>query len=319
MDTQKFSINDSEVKFFATIFLLLVVLLALSLFFGTRVERGGVSVPGETATRVFQDVVIGAKAAYVYDVRTREVLYAENEDMRLALASLTKIMTALVASDIASDDSEVVITTESLMATGDSGLRGGERWTLKNLLDFSLISSSNDGMQAVALALGAHDQLRGEGTAPLDNFVLRMNEQAWNLDLKNTYFYNTTGLDETTDKGGAYGTAKDVVKLVEHILMYKPELLEATRVREATFISNSNIKHEIKNTNKMLDGIPGLLASKTGYTDIGGGNLVVAFDPELGRPIVISVLGSTEEGRFEDMQKLIDATLEYITGESTTY
>jgi D-alanyl-D-alanine carboxypeptidase len=52
-----------------------------------------------------------------------------------------------------------------------------------------------------------------------------------------------------------------------------------------------------------------LVASKTGTTDLAGGNLVVAFDPEIGRPIVISVLGSTEDGRFTDMEKLVSKTL----------
>ena len=67
-----------------------------------------------------------------------------------------------------------------------------------------------------------------------------------------------------------------------------------------------------RNTNLVASEIPGLLGSKTGLTDLAGGNLVFAFDPELGRPIVITILGSTEEGRFQDVRKLISATLEYI-------
>jgi len=68
-----------------------------------------------------------------------------------------------------------------------------------------------------------------------------------------------------------------------------------------------------RNTNKMASDTPGLIGSKTGYTGTAGGNLAFVFDPELGRPIIITVLGSTAEGRFEDAKKLIDATLNYLS------
>ena len=152
-NTENFALKDTEVRVFGSVFLILMVLLVISFAVGSRVDRGGVSVPGETAG-IFPDIEVEARAAYVYDARTKEVLYAKNENERLALASVTKLMTALVASEILPDYSTVVIGSDALSAEGDSGLRRDERWSLKNLLDFSLVTSSNDGMKAVALALG---------------------------------------------------------------------------------------------------------------------------------------------------------------------
>ena len=173
-------------------------------------------------------------------------------------------------------------------------------------------------MSAVALELGALKEFSSENSSATGDFVLKMNEKAAELDLKNTYFFNMTGLDETAIKGGAYGTARDMTMLLEHILTSHGNLLEATREPVLIVSSLNNISHKAKNTNIIIDEIPGLIASKTGYTDIGGGNLIVAFDPELGRPIIVTILGSSEKGRFEDMTKLVNATMEYITGELTT-
>jgi len=318
-NTETFTLDDSEIRFFGSVFLLLAVLLVISFAMGSKVERGGSSMPGETASRTFPVVEVGAKAAYVYDARTKEVLYAKNENERLALASVTKLMTALVASEILPEYSTVVITSDALGAEGDSGLRRDERWSLKDLLDFSLVTSSNDGMKAVALALGALHNSQASSSEAKNGFVQKMNEKASSLDLKNTYYFNSTGLDESKVKGGAYGTASDIARLFEYILTYKPDLLVATRSLESSFVSENGIVHEAKNTNAVVNNIPGLLASKTGFTDIGGGNLVIAFDPELGRPIIVVVLGSSEEGRFEDVQKLVDATMEYITGEPINF
>ena len=74
---------------------------------------------------------------------------------------------------------------------------------------------------------------------------------------------------------------------------------------------NSDIfAHLTKNTNIIVDKLPGVLASKTGFTDLAGGNLIMAFDIGLGHRIIISVLGSTKEARFEDLEKLYWASVE---------
>lgn len=295
------------------LFIALALLLVTSYVLGTRVERGDVSTPTRTAS-IFPVVALRAKSAYVYDARTQTVLFAKDENERLSLASLTKLMAAVVATDISPEYAQVIVSQEAIRADGDSGLLPDERWTLQDLLDFSLMSSSNDGIRAVALSLGALSRFDANESEIIDDFVKAMNNKALELDLKNTYFWNETGLDESEVKGGGYGSARDVAMLLEYILGAEPHLLEATRQAETTITSIDNNKHVAKNTNRLASDTPGLIGSKTGYTDTAGGNLAFVFDPELGRPIIVTILGSTASGRFEDAKKLIDATLLYIKG-----
>lgn len=309
-----FITRESEVRFFSILAIALVFLFVISLLMGTKIERGDHSAPTETASGVFPSISIEAKSAYVYDPRTETVLFAKEENVRRPLASITKVMSALVAVELAPSYGTVTIGSEALKVEGDSGLHSGERWSLKDLLDFSLISSSNDGIHAVALALGALNRSEASEKEIMQDFVSMMNQKALELDLNNTYFWNDTGLDETELKGGAYGTAKDIATLMEYVVRYHPDVLEATRESSLELVSLDDFKYEANNTNKITGEIPGLIASKTGFTDTAGGNLTFVFDPELGRPIIVSILGSSAEGRFEDAKKLVAGTLEYLNG-----
>jgi len=312
MDNQFYTVHHSEIRFFLILSAVLAFLLTASFILGLGVERRDRSVPSETASQQFPTVVLEAKAAYVYDSRTKTVLFAKNEDTPLPLASLTKIMSALVAEDLSPLYGIVTVSEEALKAEGDSGLFRDEKWTLKDILDFSLLSSSNDGMRAVALSLGALSKAGASSEEIIDDFVGEMNRKARELGLKNTYFWNETGLDESDIKGGAYGSAKDMSVLSEYILTHRPLMLEATRRDITIFQSLDNRLHVATNTNTIITEIPGLVASKTGLTDTAGGNLLIIFDPELGRPIIVSILGSTESGRFEDARTLLAAIMEYI-------
>ena len=304
--------NKFELRLFGTLGLVLIVLLSFSFIAGKRVQRGDESKPTQVVTNYFDNLDLRAKAIYVLDLRTGKVLFSKNPDVRLPLASLTKVMTAVVAVDIAPEFSTIVVNESALKAEGDSGLKAHERWSLKKLLDFSLTSSSNDGAKAVALALGALNKTNSSEADAENDFVRAMNKKADSLNMKNTYYLNETGLDESNIKNGAYGTASDMATLFSYILKNKPELLEATQESTLVVSSLDNVVHKVKNTDQIVVNIPGIKASKTGFTDIAGGNLVVAFDPELGRPIIISVLGSTQTERFSDVEKLVKATLSTI-------
>lgn len=304
--------NKQEITFFSALGLFLTVLLIFIYIFGSKTteESKGtfeVGVPKEIV-----NVSIKSKAAYVYDVLTQKVLYAKNESISLPLASLTKMMSALVAVELAPSYSTVVISSEAIKTDGDAGLMPGERWSLKSLLDFSLVSSANDGMRAVALTLGAISSSNPSTEAKVDDFVRMMNAKAEAVGMHNTYYINDTGLDESELEGGAYGSARDQAILMEYILKNNPTLLSATREAALVFASKDGYSHIALNTSSIVNDIPGLIASKTGFTDLAGGNLVVAFDPEIGRPIIISILGGTEESRFEDMLTLVDASLESL-------
>lgn len=313
MDNPHNSIRHSEIKLFFVLAIALSFLFICSFIFGLIAQRKDISVPTEVASNPFSEIVLEAKAAYVYDIRTKTVLFAKNEDIRLPLASLTKVMSALVALDGSSLDDTITVSREALDAEGDSGLKIGEKWTLHNLLDFSLLTSSNDGMRAIALTIGALSKVGTNPEESINDFVGLMNRKAGFIGLKNTYFWNETGLDESDEKGGGYSSARDMSFLMEYSLRNYPEIFAATRVGATTLQSIDNHLHVAKNTNVIISSIPGLLASKTGFTDITGGNVVMVFDPELGRPIIVSVLGSSESGRFRDAEALVSATMTYIS------
>jgi len=319
MDNQNFSNYNNEVRLALATTVFLVVVLIASLYFSLGGERKDNSRPSGTALNTFPQVEIKARAAYVYDIRTGETLFAKNETTRLPLASLAKIMSALVAQELSPDYGTITINTEALATEGDSGLYKDERWSLRDLLDFSLLVSSNDGMRAIALALGALEKSDATSEEILNDFIVEMNNKASELGLKDTYFWNETGLDMTEArgsseiiKGGAYSSVKDINELLKYILINHPGFFEVTKETRKVFQSLDSHIHVATNTNGIAGEIPGLLASKTGFTDIAGGNLAVIFDPGLGRPIIVSLLGSTEQGRFEDMRTLIDAVMEHI-------
>jgi D-alanyl-D-alanine carboxypeptidase (penicillin-binding protein 5/6) len=110
-----------------------------------------VSVKGKP---VFHAPPFEAKAVYIYDAAADKVIFENNSSLQLPLASLTKLMTAVTAKGLLPDYVLVRISRENLLEEGDTGLLIGEEWTLGNLLDFSLVASSNDGIQAIAEATG---------------------------------------------------------------------------------------------------------------------------------------------------------------------
>lgn len=288
----------------------LTVFFAVTFFFSVRVfEQGGAAqkiteTPPSQAKIIlpdpFQGIALKAEAAYVFDVRTGKVLFARNEEAQLPLASLTKVMTALVASRMPGD---TVIAYNT-----------GEEWSLKELLDYTLMVSSNNGASAIAGAGGAILSQKSDGTEikDVDLFIKKMNEQANALRLSQTFYLNPSGLDVNETLSGAYGSAKDMTFLFAHILKEEPALMEATTYDSLPFNSLNGTVHTAENTNILAQTIPGLLASKTGYTDLAGGNLVIAFDAGPAHPIIVAVLGSSQEGRFMDVEKLIAASIEKI-------
>jgi D-alanyl-D-alanine carboxypeptidase len=254
-------------------------------------------------TDYFDGTAITARSAYVWDLTQQRALYNKNADVELPLASLTKLMTALVAYELLDPDDRINISVDAINEMGDSGFFDGERFSLRNLTDITLITSSNDG--AYALAAAAGDSLLA-GKNATEMFVRAMNIRAEEIGLSQTHFNNATGLDLSEFEGGAYGSARDMAFLMEYIITHYPGLLEGT-VTNYTLIANENGEgHLTENTNEIVSQIDGIIASKTGYTDLAGGNLVVAFNAGLNRPIIVSVLGSTRNGRFNDIMELVD-------------
>ena len=241
---------------------------------------------------------IEGKAAYVLDMVSGKPLYEKNSNSQLPLASLTKIMTILTVLQTLPPDTTVTITKDALSTDGDNGLKAGETWRVKDLADFTLIESANDGARALMLAAAKELNITPE------QYIESMNRKARSLGLDQTYFLNETGLDVTTTLSGAYGSAHDIAKLLAYVATTNPALMERSIEPEWHFRSLSGVTHDAHNTSLLASAFSSSIASKTGYTDLAGGNMSFVFEPVPGRPVSVVVLGSSHDGRIADAQAL---------------
>lgn len=254
-----------------------------------------------TVPQKFSDVNIRANAAYVWDVRSQRALYTKNANEALPLASITKLMTALLAYELVEDDTDTTIQASAINQEGASGLSVGEHLNAEQLRELALISSSNDAAYALAASVGT---LLGDND-PAAQFVSGMNIRAEELGLGSLEFKNTTGLDVSLTEPGAVGSAKDVSFLMEYIIKNYPEIITPTQETAARIYNTAGSYYDIDNTNEVATQIPNMIGSKTGYTDLAGGNLTIAFDAGFDHPIIITVLGSTRDERFTDVLTLV--------------
>jgi len=307
---------------------LLVLLVILGGMFGTLLalapDESPIAKTSETYTTIplyetlvtesvlqIEPVTIRAEAAYVFDMRTQQALYKKNETKVLPLASITKLMTALLTHELTANETSITVPSAAVAQSGNSGLRPGETLTAKDLTEHALVSSSNDAAYALAATVG---NLLGERD-DVSQFVAAMNIRADELGFTTLDFKNMTGLDESVTTPGAVGSAKDVSFLLEHIVRHYPEVITATQESDIRMYNQAGQHHDFRNTNMILEDIPNLIGSKTGYTDLAGGNLTVAFDLANDRPIIITVLGSTRDARFSDVLTLVEAVESAITAE----
>lgn len=268
----------------------------------------------ETAT-IFPEVDLIAKSAVVVDLTTGKMLFGLNPDVQLPLASLTKIPLVLVVADVLSLDSTMTLPRTIQSADAQYYLLGGERWRLQDIVDFTLVTSSNDG--AEFLASLAEEAIRKKfPNAPRgESAVLwRMNQLTDELGLNETRFLNVSGLDISTTMAGSYGSARDIAKLFGYAAQTGTLAFSGTARGNVLLTPQDGLSQTIaENTNTAGPEIPGLIMGKTGFTDLAGGNLAVVFDVGIGHPVAIVVLDSTLDGRFEDMRKLVEATREALT------
>ncbi len=260
------------------------------------------------ASNPFRSLSLLAHSVFVYDLKKNQILFQKNSERSVPIASITKLMTTAVALDILDENEIITVSKEAISQNGSSSIRLGERWKLGDLIKVMLIESSNDGAYAIAEAAGMN--IPGED-APVSKFVAKMNEKAIKIGMSKSFFYNPSGLDENKEKAGAYASAQDVAKLISYVADNYAKYSEATEAPTYEIESESHIKHIVKNTNKSIMHLPGLLTSKTGYTRQAGGNLAIIAEPEEGERFAVVVLGSTVSGRFDDTVSLVDGALRY--------
>jgi D-alanyl-D-alanine carboxypeptidase (penicillin-binding protein 5/6) len=230
---------------------------------------------------------VEAEAYLVQNSGTGEVLAASDEREQLPMASITKLMTALVALKHASLD-DVATISRSTAAVGEStiNLRPGERVTLGDLLRAALVQSANDAANAIAAFVGRGSVAR---------FVELMNARARELGLTDTHFANPDGLDAP----GHVSSARDVTKLAR-VAMRDPFIRQTVRLVDTTAAGR-----RLHTWNDLLSTFPNLLGVKTGHTN-GAGWSQVAAARRGGVTVYATLLGGeTRDGRNADLAELL--------------
>lgn len=303
--------REKQVRQMGVALLAGTALLAAFVVFVPRPETFLAAEPAEepAATQPAPDSYAGVsligEAAIVYDLSTGETLFARDSTTQLPLASLTKLLTIYAAADSMAATDTVTITDSALAAEGESGFLPGERFAFADLARLALVASSNDAAQAIAEAAEARRSLSGPNL---------LASAASSAGLSQTYALNGTGLDESLSVSGGYGSAKDVAILAGALLEKVPKIARASVEPSMTITSDVGVVHTLPNTNPYAAQVPNILLSKTGYTDLAGGNLVVVYDAGIDHPVAIVVLGSTVSGRFSDVRELLDRTHAHFAG-----
>ncbi len=254
----------------------------------------------------FESVSIAGKSAVVIDLTTGETLYEKNADSQLPLASITKVPLAIVIAESMDKNMQVTVPFDSGWNSNAQQLHQGQIIKLQDLIDFTLIASSNEGAEMLSAAAETAVHAKYP-QSPMGGATLwRMNNIVSELGLHNTYFLNVSGLDESATQSGSYGSARDVAKIFAYASAHYPDTFAGTAENGRLIGEENGSVTSVTNTNEALHDIPGIIMGKTGFTDLAGGNLAVVFDIGLAHPVVAVVLGSTREARFSDMKRLVD-------------
>lgn len=283
-----------KVKIIIIIFIIIIGII-ISFFINKGIEKRKEIERKENAVIELTNKInfhnVKAKAISIYNINTGEYLYGKNEDTPLPLASLVKTMTIFVAIKNLSTETIIQLSKEAIAQNGDTTLLRDEKWNLGDLTKFTLVSSSNDGAYAISESI--------------PDMIFKMNEEAKLIGMKSASFLNSTGLDINETESGSYSSAKDANIMAVAAYQAFPDIFNVTSLPEIEIQSNSGITHKAPNTDTILTKVPNILFSKTGYTTLAGGNLTVIFKNKENHLIAVTMLGSTIEGRFSDMIKLI--------------
>ena len=241
--------------------------------------------------------VTTAKASILVEQKTGQVLFEKNADERLAIASVTKIMTLLIAAEEISsgrltfEETAVCSAYAGSMNGSVIWLTEGEEMEVGELIKSIVIASANDACVMLAEHIAGSEA----------EFVKRMNEKASKLGMTNTSFVNCVGYDNENH----YSSARDIVKMATELRKYKIDD-EFLLTRLDSVRTGTKSETQLLNTNKLITSYEGITGLKTGTTDNAG--CCLCATAERGNMSLIAVvLGcSDDESRFSEAQNLLD-------------
>ncbi|OGH47165.1 MAG: hypothetical protein A3A51_02115 [Candidatus Levybacteria bacterium RIFCSPLOWO2_01_FULL_39_10] len=237
--------------------------------------------------------LVTAKSVLVYDLKNEEVIFEKNPEKKLPMASLTKLMTAVVAIDHKREDDRYTVYPEALVGENTIGLSEGEVMSLEELLYGVFMYSANDAAETLAI-----------NTLGREEFIKAMNDKARALGLTNTNFTNPTGLQ---GDGQQYSTARDLLVISRYAIENYPEIVKASSTSEHHIPETADhYEYYLYSQLNLLMTYPGVKGLKDGYTPEAGWCLITYFEGE-GQELIAIILGS--EDRRGEMRSLLDYSL----------
>lgn len=221
-----------------------------------------------------------------------KILLEKTPRAKLPIASITKLMTYLVASEFYKSEQKIIIPQEPI----DSILKQGDVFSVKELIPIMLVESNNEAAFILAKVIGQ------------EGFVDLMNFKAKELGLANTKFYNSIGVDPEDLKMPPdqinYSTAFDIALLSKHLIFNQPDFLPIVSQQKYPLYKDGQIAWILQSTNELLGEIPEVVGGKTGTTDRAGECLMaIAKLPQENNYLIAVVLNSKD--RFNDMKTLL--------------
>lgn len=250
-----------------------------------------------------EDPIVKAEVVLVSDIDSGFMLYQKALNLRRPIASLTKLMTAVVAKDNFQPDSAILVTKAAINIDNgqNNSLRAGEMFKLADLLKMMLLISSNKAAAALAENLNT------------DYFVNLMNAKAKDINMTRTNFADPSGLNMANQS-----TAEDLKRLAQYILQNYPEIFVATQTDQATVTSqNLKIEHQLKNINLLAQSPKFLkdldvayLGGKTGFTDEAKETYLGLFsfpsEKLSGQHYRILIIVLNSDNRYNDVETLLN-------------
>ncbi len=235
---------------------------------------------------------LSAKSFLLYDTKNGKIIFSKEPGRTLPIASLTKLLTAVVSLKNLSPPEIITITKESFNVDGEGAdFHLNEQFYFKDLLRAMLVKSSNDAAMAMAKAV---EQKTNQ------NFAGLMNQEALTIGMNSSHFLDPSGLNDE-----AYSSARDLLELVKYSKRW-PEIWSALGLKSLDINSvDGQFSHHFASTNKLWGTLSGLSAGKTGYTDGALGCMII--EENLGEQdvsLMVIILGSSD--RFGEIKKLTD-------------